>query len=274
MFLAKSNLMKKRTLLIAGIVAIVISISIVTINFQNDLFYFETMDYDGIPKAVIIDQLHKDYPSKSYQKEVTEILSKAGYKVDIVETDEVTLEFYKQLPSMNYKIIIFRGHSLGESNGVTKSASLFTGEVYTHHKYIKEQFLDQVAIGVPYLFSELRETGGVDSQPANKTYFVVGSKMVDELMVGNFDESIIILAGCETMEGKLLADSFLKRGASDVIGWSGLIGVYNNDMVVTYLLNETLANGLDIGEAVDYMNEQVDGQVVFETAIVHQTNGV
>ena len=266
--------MKKPIFLIAGIIAIVISISIVTINFQNELFYFETMDYDGIPKAVIIDQLYKDYPSQSYRNEVTEILSKAGYKVDIVETDEVTLEYYKQLPSMNYKIIIFRGHSLGESNGVTESASLFTGEIYTHHKYIKEQFLDQVAVGVPYLFSELRETGGVGSQPANHTYFVVGSKMVDELMVGNFDESIIILAGCETMEGTLLADSLLKRGASDVIGWSGLIGIYNNDRVVTYLLNKTLAEGSDISEAVDYINNQVDGQVVFETTVVHQTNGV
>jgi len=263
--------MKKPTFLIVGIIAIVISISIITINFQNELFNFETMDYDGIPKAVIIDQLYNDYPNERYRNEVTEMLSKAGYKVDIVETAEVTLEFYKQLPSMNYKIIIFRGHSLGESNGVTKSASLFTGEIYNHHKYIKEQFLDQVAIGVPYLFSELRETGGVGSQPANHTYFVVGSKMVDELMVGNFDESIIILAGCETMEGTLLADSLLKRGASDVIGWNGLIGVYNNDMVIKFLINKTLANGLDIGEAVDYMNEQIDGQVVYDTTIIHQT---
>ncbi len=267
----KFNLLKKRTLLIAGISVIGISIAFVTINIQKEMFQFEIMGYEGPPKAVIIDQLDNDYPNEEFQNKVTEYLRSDGYKVDLVTTDEITVDFYKKLPSMNYKYIVIRGHSLGD--GAIKeidSATLFTGEKHDYHKYIKEQFQGHVGMGVPYLYSDVERMGGFQSL-LNQTYFVFGSELIDELMIGTFPNSTIILAGCETTKRKALADSFLNRGASEVIGWNGLIGFRNNDWITMRLLNETLVNDVEIKEAINEINESYDGKLVYKTALVYRS---
>jgi len=243
--------MKKRILVIAWVVAVAIGISftILPINIQNNEFQFESMSYDGSPRAIIIDQLYNDIPNEEFQKTITKLLIDKGYKVDIVTTDEVTVDFYKQLPSMNYNFILFRGHSLGYGS-IEKSASLFTGEKYDKHKYIKEQFLGQVSRGVSYYVGDIASQGG-RSAFEDETYFVVGSKLVDEAMIGQFPGSTIILAGCDTAKKTALINSLLKRGASEVIGWTGLIDATENDMVLTKILQKNLADDVDLKEAVE-----------------------
>jgi len=111
MSLKKSNLIKKLTLLLVGIAAVGISATIFTLNFQNENLEYEIMDYDGSKRAVILDQLYNDYPNDEFHEKATEYLSKAGFEVDIITTDELTVDFYKKLPSMNYEYIVIRGHS-------------------------------------------------------------------------------------------------------------------------------------------------------------------
>jgi hypothetical protein len=243
--------MKKRILLIVWGLAVAIGISyaILPINIQNSVSQFETMDYEGNPKAVIIDQLYNDIPNEEFHKTVTKYLNDEGYKVDIFTTDEITVDFYKQLPSMNYEFIVIRGHSLGYGS-IENSASLFTGEKYDKHKYIKEQFLGHVSRGVSYFVGDIAEYGG-RAALEDQTYFVVGSKLVDEAMVGQFPGSTIILAGCDTSKKTVLIDSLLKRGASEVIGWTGLVDATENDMIVTRVLQESLVNDVDIKQAVE-----------------------
>ena len=274
MFLLNSNLIKKLTLLIVGIASIGISATVITQNvqnemFQNEMFLNEIMALDGIPKAVIIDQIYKDYPNEEFLKKATEFLRKGGYKVDIITTDDVTVDFFKKLPSMNYEYVIFRGHSLADGNvNNINSATLFTGEKHDYHKYIKEQFQGHVSMGVPYLFSEIEQMGGF-SNLQNETYFVIGSELIDELSIGTFPNSTIILAGCETTKKETLANSFLNKGASEVIGWSGLIDIKDNDMIVLQLLNETLVNDLEINEVVIAINEEFRGRLVYKTDLVY-----
>jgi len=243
--------MKKRTLIIAWVVAVAIGISyaILPINIQNNFLQFETMDYVGTPKAIIIDQLYNDIPNEELQKTVTKYLNNKGYKVDLVTTDEITVDFFKQLPSMNYKFILFRGHALGYG-AIEGSASLFTGEIYDKHKYIKEQFLGHVSRGVPSYIEEIAERGG-RAALENQTYFVVGSTLVDEAMVGQFPDSTIILAGCDTSKKTVLIDSLLKRGASEVVGWTGLVGDQDNDEMLLRVLQETLVKDVDLKQAVE-----------------------
>ena len=102
--------MKKQILVIACIVAVTIGITftIVPINLQNDLFQFETMGSEGIPRAAVIDQLYNDFPNEEFQNKATKHLNDLGYKVDYYLTDEITVDFFKELPSMNYGFIIFR----------------------------------------------------------------------------------------------------------------------------------------------------------------------
>ena len=184
---------KKRLLLVAWIVAVVIGItlSISPLSFQNETSQFQTMD-SGTPKAVIIDQLHNELPSERFQNNVTKYLTDAGYSVDLYTTDEITIDFYKKLPAMNYEYIVIRTHALGEGV-VDKTASLFTGEKYSEHKYIKEQFLGHIGQGVPILYGEMKNLSGDDIM--DKSYYVIGSKFVENIMIGEFPNSTIILAG-------------------------------------------------------------------------------
>jgi hypothetical protein len=251
--------MKKQMVLKIVFLAILVGVTftIISINFQKDEIQIESITSDGIPRAAIIDQLHNDKPNQDFQKNVTNFLSTAGYHVDLFTTDDITVDFYKKLPSMNYEFIVIRSHSLGDGT-VEESASLFTGEIYRKDRYIDEQYSGQVGKGLPYLPEEVEGLGGWEAL-RDETYFVVGSKLVDELMVGTFPNSVIVLGGCETTEGTILADSLLQRGASEIIGWNGLVSSKDNDKIILKLLEDTLVNDMEIQQAVQsVMQEYVD----------------
>jgi len=206
-----------------------------------------------IVKAAIIDQLHDDIPNQIFQDRATQYLTTAGYDVDLYTTKDITVDFYKELPSKKYDFIVVRSHSV--ARGTTEeSASIFTGEIYTESKYIQEQLLGQIGKAVPFLPSEVEEIGW--ESLVNKTYFVVGSKLIDELMVDSFSGSVIILGGCDTASGKLLAKSLLRRGASEVVGWDGLVGARDNDRSILALLEMILLDDVPTSKAVEKVMQE------------------
>ena len=266
-------MMKKQKLLILGIVAIGISSIIFSTNIPNDTFQFEMIGSNDIPRAVIIDQLHRDFPNEDFQNTVTEYFEGAGYNVDLYTTDEITVDFYKELPSMNYDFIVVRAHALGRGVPAEEPGALFTGEKYTAHKYIKEQFLGHVSRGVTLLAAETQEIRNTDAM-YDQTYFVIGSKMIDELMVGNFTNSTIILGGCETLQDPYLADSLLERGASEIIGWDNLVSARDNDNMMMLVLEQTLVYEVEIEEAVQFVNKEfVDVIMEYHTNLVYRSTG-
>jgi len=252
-------------------IIVAVTSSIITINLQPDLIQIENLSFDGIPKAAIIDQLHNEKPNKNYQQNVTKYLETAGYEVDLYTTDDITVDFYKKLPSLNYEYIVIRTHSLGIGE-VEESSSLFTGEIHNDYDHIQEQYLRLVGHGVPFLPGEVDELGGFESLQ-DKTFFVVGSKFIDELMLGTFPKSKIILAGCETTEGNHLVKSLLLRGASEVVGWDGLVSSRQNDEVIMQVLEETLVNGIELEDAVESVMQQYEQKLLTDTALSHYTPG-
>jgi len=263
-------LKKKRLILFAWIVAVALGItfSLSPLSSQNETTQFQTMD-SGSRKAVIIDQLHNELPSEKFQDKVTQYLTDAGYKVDLYTTDEITIDFYKKLPAMNYEYIVIRTHALG-AGVVDKSASLFTGEKYSEHKYIKEQFLGLIGQGVPILYGAMKDLSGDDIM--DKSYYVIGSKFVENIMIGEFPNSTIILAGCETSKTSQLAKSFLKRGALEVVGWSGLVDSDKNDMVLLELFDIALGNDVEMKDAVDMVMKSNLGTFYKPTNLVYFSN--
>ena len=87
-------------------------------------------------------------------------------------------------------------------------------------------------------------------------YFTIGSKLIDELMIGEFPQSVIIIGGCESVRKPDLARSLILRGASIVIGWDRSIGSLENDRVMLALLEEILINKTGILDATDSVNEE------------------
>ncbi len=265
--------MKKQSIWKIVFLAILVTVTsaIITINLHPDLIQIENLSFDEIPKAAIIDQLHNDKPNKNYQQNVTKYLESAGYEVDLYTTDDITVDFYKKLPSLNYEFIVIRTHSLGIGE-VEESSSLFTGEIYNDYDHIQEQYFRIVGHGVPFLPREIEELGGWDALQ-NKTYFVVGSKFIDEVMLGTFPKSKIILAGCETTEGTHLVESLLLRGATEVVGWDGLVSSRQNDEIIMQVLEETLVNGIELKDAVESVMKQYDQKLRTDTALSHYSTG-
>jgi len=242
--------MKKQIVLIVGLPALIgiIIFSAVSINFEESLTENENASFTKIPKAAIIDQLHNDMPNEDYQKRLTEYLETAGYEVDLYTTDAITVNFYKRLPAMNYEFIVIRSHALGPGV-IEDSATLFTGEKYTEEKHLQEQLSGLVGIGIPFRPHHVEQRGGAEFF-SDFRYFVIGSQLIDEKMIGSFPGSTIILGGCDTQEETLLANSLLRRGASEIVGWNGLITAHDNDEIILELLEEVLINGVTMDEAV------------------------
>ena len=57
---------------------------------------------EGISKALILDQLYADYPNDEFRQNATKLLKDAGFDVvDIANTTDITVDFYKNLPEEN-----------------------------------------------------------------------------------------------------------------------------------------------------------------------------
>jgi hypothetical protein len=56
-------------------------------------------DSTGSPRAAIVDQLSLTEPNPAFTEAATDLLEQAGYAVDYFPGEEVTVEFYRQLPT-------------------------------------------------------------------------------------------------------------------------------------------------------------------------------
>jgi hypothetical protein len=59
-------------------------------------------------KAPIVDQLYPLEPNQAFIDKTTSDLENSGFQVDYYRGDEITVDFYRSLPTLGYKLIIFR----------------------------------------------------------------------------------------------------------------------------------------------------------------------
>ena len=237
-----------------------------------------------IPKAAIIDQLYSDIPNEDFHEKATEYLETAGYKVDIFKTPEITIDFYKKLPTMNYDFIIVRTHGAADKDLVT----LFTGERYQEEKYITEQLFGQAKRVTPLYevtfdtttttsewtvvndtYRTLTTPAKIETSSSNE-YFAITPKLIDEGMQGKFENTIFILGGCNTMNSTSMAESLVKKGASEVVGWNKEVTTFQNDMVILSLLEQMFISKNDLSTAVDFVTEKYPpNQYNFHSTILY-----
>ena len=205
--------MKKKFFLNAKIIVpifvLIFAIYAVNASLQNEgIATQELENQDKILRAVIIDQLSEEIPNENFQKKAINILEDAGYKVDLVEGKNVTVDFYKNLPSMNYKYIVLRSHAVANQHS-DAPVVIFTGEPYSTDQYITEQLFGHIKraapLGVRDFSAQVPEGGWITvndtysyyEQPvkyqtyAENEFFAISPKLVDELMIGEFPSSII-----------------------------------------------------------------------------------
>ena len=199
-------------------------------------------------KAAIVDQLSITQLNQTFIDEATDVLEKTGFNVDVYNWTSITVDFYRVLPSKDYKLIIFRTHS-----GILMNASghpipgnpvfLFTAEEYDPNKHTWLLLTDQVAPANPW-----------DIQ---KFYFAISPKFVRESMNGRFQDTMIIIAGCHGLYSTTLAEALIERGASVVMSWDkGVLAPYM-DRATIFLLNKLLTENKTVVQAVEGTMETI-----------------
>jgi len=259
----KEKITKSMILGLVSIVAVTFAVSILLIQ-NGDA---ENLAYDGPPKAAIIDQLYDEIPNENFHQKATEYLEAAGYEVDIFTTKDVTVDFYKNLPTMNYKLVVVRTHGTESNTG--DDVVLFTGERYTDDKYITEQLLGQVKKATPLLEILFRANDNSSSEwivvndtymylkspvdrsdKAQDEYFAISPKLV-ESMNGKFHDTIFILGGCDTMSNPSMSKALIEQGGSEVFGWDDTVGSTDNDNFILFFLRFHLDEGYTIDQTME-----------------------
>ncbi|UCD08098.1 MAG: hypothetical protein JSU79_07005, partial [Dehalococcoidales bacterium] len=59
-------------------------------------------------KCLIVDHLYNLQPNPEFIDHVTKEFEQVGFTVDVYRGDEITVDFYRQLPSHGYKVVLFR----------------------------------------------------------------------------------------------------------------------------------------------------------------------
>lgn len=210
---------------------------------------------DGDPKgdartAVIVDQLSLTQPNPDFVSRGRDLLEGAGYRVDYFPGDQVTVDFYRTLPTRGYDLIILRAHagittevdlSSGERKE-TEYVSLFTGEPYSPEKYAPEQ-LDRLGKAVYY-----------EGAPP---LFGIGPRFVEESMDGGFEGALIIMMGCDGLRSQRTGEAFLHKGASAFVSWSQPVTAGHTDAATERLLEHLLRDGLSTADAVSRTASEV-----------------
>jgi hypothetical protein len=218
-----------------------VAIPIVVILILAGLFFLFQPKQASQPKAAIIDQLSSSQLSPSSQhrnetfvNEATELLYKRFSEVDYY-SDNATVDQYARLPSLGYKLILWRAHSALDPENYT---AICSSEKYEPGKY------DQ------YSEDQLKLCNITGDQ---RLYFAITPYFIKECMSGSFEDTVIILMSCNGLKKGYYktAEAFVEKGVKVFISWDGWIDPNVNDDAVAHLLDYLINKNDTVGVAVN-----------------------
>lgn len=214
----------------------------------------------GPKTAAIVNQLSLTQPNPEFVSSARSLLAKAGYLVDYFPGEQVTVDLYRSLPQRDYDLIILRVHagittevdfSSGERTE-TEYVSLFTGEPYTPDKYPEEQ---------------LNRLGRARYYEGADPLFGIGPDFITESMEGRFDNTLIIMMGCDGLRSQRTAQAFLDKGAQAFVSWSQPVSASHTDTATQRLLERLLIDGLPTSEAVSRTAAELGPDPTYEAEL-------
>ena len=242
----KKRLSYISTAITAAILIVIIAISSFLIYYHLNSSPNQTSNQDQTinqqtkPKAAIVDQLSLTAPNQTFIQTAATILKHAGYTVDYYPGEEVTVDFYRILPTQGHSLVILRVHSALVS-AEDPPVTLFTSEPYSRTKYVYEQLKDRVG-WVTYRFE--------NGTPKEPTYFGISPLFVEQSMNGRFQDTIIILMGCNGLTYADMAQAFVQKGAKAYIRWSDAVTASHTNQATIQLLKHLVAENQTIKQAV------------------------
>jgi hypothetical protein len=249
---------KKTAIFIAVAIAIpVVFVSVLVVFSQSgqQSAVPPTVSSDAGPRAAIVDQLGLTQPNPTFVQTATDLLEQAGYAVDYVPGDQVTVEFFRKFPAQPYKLIILRVHSaLGRTGGQPADwVTLFTADSYRETWYVKEQ-----KTGL------LSKVSYYEDGPA---YFGIMPAFVKSSMKGNLQDATVVMMGCDGLATETIAEALVERGAKAVVSWNGLVTADHTDAAAEALLRHFVSEGLPLREAVDKTAAEIGPDPTYESVL-------
>ncbi|MFU8796527.1 MAG: hypothetical protein ACNA7X_04455 [Dehalococcoidia bacterium] len=190
------------------------------------------------PRAAIVDQLSVLLMNETFITEVTTELEEFGFEVDLYQGDEITVDLYRELPTRNYKLIIFRAHSgiMGEGDEAHVETVIFTNERYNRLRHWSDQIAGRLRMATVGIYQPI--------------VFGIPPEFITDSMIGRFDDAVVIMMGCSGSYLDDLAMSFVEKGALAYLGWDDIVGLHYVDRATAYLVRQLCSEGLTIEEAV------------------------
>jgi len=213
------------------------------------------------PQAAIVDHLSLTYPNQTFIQTATNTLKQAGYTVDYYPGEKVTVEFYRNLPTHGYRLIILRVHSSATWGADLKEAPviLFTSERISRTRYIHEQLNDQL-FWVSYTDEEAEK--GI-------LYFGISPLFVTQSMNGRFQNTTVIMMGCEGLDNPLMAKAFAEKGSKAYISWNEPVLASHTDQATSHLLQHLLIEKRTLEESVQETFKEVGSDPAYKSLLVY-----
>jgi hypothetical protein len=216
--------------------ALFIAVSLLWVYYSPDQTENPPINPSSGLSAVIVDQLSLTYPNQTFVQTATNMLKNAGYAVDYIPGENVTVNYYKNLPAYNYKIVILRVHAAISFE--MSAISFFTSETYSDSKYTDDQLSSYIGRAI---FPNHEET----------SYFAITANFVKKAMRGNFNDTTVIMMGCYGLEYPGMANAFIEKGAHAYIGWNGSVSADHTDETTKNLLKQLILEKQPIGQAIE-----------------------
>jgi hypothetical protein len=228
---------------------ILAAVAIMAILIAAMLLFYSYPNQHSLPKAAIIDQLSSSNlstvsrrPNQTFIVEAQELLHERFSEVDYY-LNNATVDNYKALSSLGYKLIVWRAHSALDLG--SKYIAICTCETYGSKSY------DQ------YLNNQQLTLCNITNDP--HLYWAITPKFIEECMDGRFEDTVIILMSCNGLKAGYdkTAEAFTQKGAKIFISWDGWIDPSDNDQAVALLLQHLIVQNTTVGEAVNETSSHI-----------------
>jgi len=237
---------------------LLVSVVLLSVSLAAGLLFsgLVTSGPSELKTAAIVDQLSLTQPNQDFVASATNILEQAGYRVDYFPGEEVTVHFYRDLPTHDYGLIILRVHA-----GISEETDLITGEK-TKREYVS-LFTSEPYRKGKYPQEEIGRLGKAEYYEGAPPLFGIGPDFITHSMRDSFDETLIIMMGCDGLRSQTTAQAFLDKGASAFVSWSRTVSASHTDTATERLLRKLLIDGLPVGDAVAQTAAEVGPDPVY-----------
>jgi hypothetical protein len=222
------------------------------LGFTGPTVTFKSENANPELKAAIVDQLSLTAPNETFIQTATNILEQANYSVDYYSGEKVTVDFYRNLPTLGYSVIILRVHSV-LLNGTSPPVGLFTSELVSSPKYVYEGLTDRIMAA---MFTD-----------DNRTYYSICPGFVKSDMKDRFNDTLIIMMGCNGLTYTDMAEAFIERGAKTYISWAGSVSASHTDQATTQLLQHLITQHQTVKQGVANTVLDVGRDLAFNNAL-------